>query len=1100
MSEDGRAQLKTDAEVERLRARVAELERVEEALRDSEAKFHLLADSTHDWVYWLDDDGHFVYSSPSCERITGYAAEDFVGNPALLLQIIHPDDRARMADHMKVFQGSPDDGMMDFKILCRDGAVRWIGHVCRPILDAEARCLGRRSSNRDITDRKRIEAALRESEERSRATLYSIGDGVTATDAAGRVTRMNPVAEALTGWPEAEAVGRPLAEVFRIVNEDTRAEVEGPVARVLREGTVVGLANHTLLVARDGTERPVADSGAPIRDAQGAITGVVLVFRDRTEERAAQRRYQELFDNVAVALLRSTPGPEGTLVDVNPAMVRMFEADSREQLMAVRPSDLYLDASQRQIVGDVIAATGRIDAEVRFKTLKGKPIWCHITSLKTTAADGQVCFDNTMEDITERKRMETALRESEERNRATLYSIGDGVIATDAAGRVARMNPVAEALTGWPEAAAVGRPLTEVFRIINEHTRAEVESPVARVLREGTVVGLANHTLLIAKDGTERPIADSGAPIHDAQGAIAGVVLVFRDRTEERRAERALRESERKFRDTVRNLDEGYYSCEMDGLLLEHNVAFNRMLGFDAAQDLKGSKLPDFWERPDDRNAYLTELMATGVVHNYLIDAKTIGGGKLVVMANSHLMKDDQGRPVRIEGTFADFTERRWMEEELRRHRDELEMLVQRRTQQLAESEQRLTKEIAAVADIVGEMLSGELTDAEVERQVLNACLDATRSTHGMIGVVNQHGRYDVTAYNSRTLSDCAFPEALAWEMTTGMEIRGIWGWPMLHGQPLVCNDLPTHPARVGQPQGHVPIESFLGVPVKRAGEVIGMVAVANKPGGFTEADAATLGRLVDVMVVSRQHRELLTELELLVRDRTARLEESNKELEAFSYSVSHDLRAPLRAVDGFTRILVKEYEPRLNHEGKRLCFVIRENTRRMAQLIDDLLAFSRLGRVEMNLSPIDMGAMATALFYEVTTPESRERIDFQVGAVPPATGDPTLMRQAWLNLLSNAVKFSSKLARAVIEVRGEQQEGEAVYSITDNGAGFDMQYVHKLFGVFQRLHSTSEFEGTGVGLALVQRVVRRHGGRVWAEGEIDRGATFHFALPQKGA
>jgi light-regulated signal transduction histidine kinase (bacteriophytochrome) len=247
-----------------------------------------------------------------------------------------------------------------------------------------------------------------------------------------------------------------------------------------------------------------------------------------------------------------------------------------------------------------------------------------------------------------------------------------------------------------------------------------------------------------------------------------------------------------------------------------------------------------------------------------------------------------------------------------------------------------------------------------------------------------------------------------------------------------------------------------------------------------------------------RKHRD---ELEQRVGERTAQLQESNKELEAFSYSVSHDLRAPLRAIDGFTRLLVEGYEPKLNTEGKRLCAVISDNTRKMSRLIDDLLAFSRLGRAEMCLSPIDMATMADSVFHELTTSESRARIDFQVGTVPPAVADPTLMRQVWTNLLSNAIKFSSKRARAVIKVSAQQNEGENVYAVHDDGAGFDMQYVGKLFGVFQRLHSTKEFEGTGVGLALVQRVVRRHGGRVWAEGEPDRGATFYFALQQtKGA
>jgi light-regulated signal transduction histidine kinase (bacteriophytochrome) len=171
-----------------------------------------------------------------------------------------------------------------------------------------------------------------------------------------------------------------------------------------------------------------------------------------------------------------------------------------------------------------------------------------------------------------------------------------------------------------------------------------------------------------------------------------------------------------------------------------------------------------------------------------------------------------------------------------------------------------------------------------------------------------------------------------------------------------------------------------------------------------------------------------------------------------------------------------------------------------MGQLIDDLLAFSRLGRAEMSPSPIEMGTMANSIFHELTTPESRARIDFQVGTLPPAIADPTLMRQVWMNLLSNAIKFSSKRQRAVIRVNGQQGQGENVYTVQDNGAGFDMQYVGKVFGVFQRLHSSKEFEGTGVGLALVQRVIHRHGGRVWAEGEIDKGATLYFALQQRGA
>ena len=241
--------------------------------------------------------------------------------------------------------------------------------------------------------------------------------------------------------------------------------------------------------------------------------------------------------------------------------------------------------------------------------------------------------------------------------------------------------------------------------------------------------------------------------------------------------------------------------------------------------------------------------------------------------------------------------------------------------------------------------------------------------------------------------------------------------------------------------------------------------------------------------------RRINEELEGRVRERTAQLEAVNKELEAFSYSVAHDLRAPLRAVDGYTRILIEEYESRLDAEGKRICSVISESAKDMGKLIDDLLAFSRVGRAVMSSSVINMETMARSIFFELTNPESRERIDFRVGPLPSATGDTSLIRQVWMNLLSNAVKFSSKKELAIIEVSAELSADEIVYSIRDNGAGFDMQYMDKLFGVFQRLHSTKEFEGTGVGLAIVHRIILRHGGRIWAEGETGKGATFHFTF-----
>ena len=272
------------------------------------------------------------------------------------------------------------------------------------------------------------------------------------------------------------------------------------------------------------------------------------------------------------------------------------------------------------------------------------------------------------------------------------------------------------------------------------------------------------------------------------------------------------------------------------------------------------------------------------------------------------------------------------------------------------------------------------------------------------------------------------------------------------------------------------------------------------KVGTEDRDEIGELSRAFDRMATELKETTVsIDDLERRIHERTAQLEAANRELEAFTYSVSHDLRAPLRAIDGYTRILLDDYQPLLDAEGKRVCSVISESAHRMSDLIDDLLTFSRLGRSALNPSKIDMETLAKTIFQELTTAQSRKRIDFKVDSMPPAVGDPALLRQVWVNLLSNAIKFSSRQKRAVIRVRGENMENEAVYSVQDNGVGFDMQYADKLFGVFQRLHSVREFEGNGVGLALVQRVIHRHGGRVWAEGEVGKGATFYFALPHQG-
>ncbi|MFZ4520326.1 MAG: sensor histidine kinase [Bacteroidales bacterium] len=241
---------------------------------------------------------------------------------------------------------------------------------------------------------------------------------------------------------------------------------------------------------------------------------------------------------------------------------------------------------------------------------------------------------------------------------------------------------------------------------------------------------------------------------------------------------------------------------------------------------------------------------------------------------------------------------------------------------------------------------------------------------------------------------------------------------------------------------------------------------------------------------------ELNETLEQRIEERTSKLLEAISEMEAFSYSVSHDLRAPLRGIHGFTQILLEDYAGKLDHEGQRICSIIRDNSLKMGYLVDDLLAFSRLSRVEMQLSVINMKELVLSIFLEITDIDMRSRINFRVEELNNAPADPVMFRQVWSNLISNAIKYSSKKPSADISVTSRRENGNCVYCIKDNGSGFDMKYAGKLFGVFQRLHSEKEYEGTGVGLAIVQRIVQRHNGKVWGEGKEGEGASFYVSLP----
>jgi signal transduction histidine kinase/PAS domain-containing protein len=377
----------------------------------------------------------------------------------------------------------------------------------------------------------------------------------------------------------------------------------------------------------------------------------------------------------------------------------------------------------------------------------------------------------------------------------------------------------------------------------------------------------------------------------------------------------------------------------------------------------------------------------------------------------------------------------------------------------------------------------------------LAEALRLTSSTLGHICFYDEEKReFSLNSWSNDVLKECAVAEP---QTRYELEKTGIWGEAVRQRRPILVNDFQgCNPLKKGYPKGHVELLSCLTIPVFSGEKIVAVVGVANKEGAYDETDVRQLTLLSDSVwkYVERKNSEeelirLNVELETRVLERTA-------DLESFSYTVSHDLRAPLRAISGFSGMLLDGYAGSLDAGGRRLLDVIIDNTRRMGQLIDDLLAFSRVGRADPGCSRIDMTCLAASVRDELLSGEAGALLDCRISPLPEAVGDSAMIRQVWVNLLSNAVKFTLPKGSGVVEVSGSSTADERIYSVKDTGVGFDMEYAEKLFCIFQRLHSSADFEGTGVGLAIVQRIISRHGGRVWAEGRPGDGATFRFSLP----
>jgi PAS domain S-box-containing protein len=685
----------------------------------------------------------------------------------------------------------------------------------------------------------------------------------------------------------------------------------------------------------------------------------------------------------------------------------------------------------------------------------------------------------------------------------------DGIIGKTTEGIVTSWNPGAEAIYGYSAQEIVGRPISIVMP---QDRQGEFDDMLEKV-RRGK--GISHYeTKRLRKDGQTVFVSLAVSPLRDKTGRLIGVSTIARDVTERKCAEEKLHQASLYARSLIEASLDPLVTISKDGKIMDVNRATELVTGFERDK-LIGSDFCNYFTQPAKARQGYEQVFAEETVQDYPLAIRHVSGRVMDVLYNASVFRNVAGE---VEGVFAaarDVTKRKQAEDKIRNLNQELEERVHQRTAELHESERRVRRKLESILSPEGDLEHLELADLLDIPAVQRLAEEFYQLAHIPMFILDLKGNPVVAAgwQEVCTKFHRVHPDACKncresdQELSTGV----VPGQFKLYQCKNHLWDAVT-PLMLGEQQvGNLFSGQFFFTDERVDREMFR--AQAHKYGFDEQEYLATLDRVprlsrADVetgMTFYTRLAQLLSQLSYsgikLARSASkigrvnSELAASLKELEAFTYSVSHDLRAPLRHISGFSKILAEEYGSTLPLEAQHHVQRIQEGTHRMGVLVDDLLNLARVGRRDLSLQVAGLKSVVEGVLADLAPECEGRQIEWKIGDLPFVDCDPGLMKQVFQNLLSNAVKFTRPRSPAVIEVGQKDQDGTSVIFVRDNGVGFNMKYADKLFGVFQRLHRAEDFEGTGVGLATVQRIIQKHGGRIWVEAELDKGATFYFNL-----
>ena len=926
----------------------------------------------------------------------------------------------------------------------------------------------------EIVERERAEQIVRDTLAASGAVLQELADQkfaldqhaiVATTDVQGTITYVNDKFCTISQYSKDELIG----QNHRILNSRHHSkEFFQRMYHVVANGEV--WRGEICNRAKDGSTYWVDTTIVPFVDAFGKPRQYMAIRADITERKLAEAAAKQslaaresaikeladqkfALDQHAIVAVTDV---QGTITYVNEKFCTISQY-SKQELIGQNHRILNSSHHPKEFFQEMYHAIANGEVwrgEICNRAKDGSLYWVDTTIVPFVDAFGKPRqYMAIRADITERKRAE----EMRERLAAVVDSSDDAIISKTLGGIINTWNRGAERVFGYSAAEIIGKPM---LMLIPPERAHEERSILERVARGESVEHF--ETVRVRKDGTKIDISATISPVKDSTGTIVGASKIARDITARNRSEAALSQSNARRKFALETARLGDWELNLATLQASRSFRHDEIFGYHTP--LPEWNFETFLRHvlPDDRER-VRENFETCVSQGKRWDfecriVRRDGEVRWIWACGDHY-REPSGDATHMFGIVEDITDHKSIEDALI---DQAKTLS-RQTEELYGSQQALETQTLMLRSVLDSMAEGLVaTDEKGKFTLWNS---AAKRIVGMgaqdVPVEEWSSHYGV--YQGDTITP--FPteqnplvRALRGEVSTAeMFLRN----PELdHGAWIEISGAPVK-AKDGTIRGGV--VAFRDITQRKGDE--------------------------------REIRKLNEELEERVIERTAQLAAANQELEAFTYSVSHDLRAPLRHIGGFSRILIEDYGAAMNPEAQCHLQRIQDGTQRMGRLVDELLNLARLGRHAVALQATELNPMIEEVI-ALLQPETEGRaIDWKIAQAPSVECDPVLIRQVFQNLIANALKFTRPRERAVIEIGHSLENGQTVIFVRDNGVGFNMKYQDKLFGVFQRLHRAEDFEGTGIGLATVQRIVRKHGGRIWAEAELDKGATFYFTL-----